>query len=121
MQWCEPVLVLAQEREDEPELVHHARVRAQRRVPRDDQVREAVYTSGPLGRSLDIHKPQDVPMMRTVARSSLRKRIPAYFVPGRPQPSWKPSFGRASYATRHARVYSCCMYRKTLCTYTHRP
>lgn len=28
MQWCEPVLVLAQEREDESELVHHARVRA---------------------------------------------------------------------------------------------
>ncbi len=38
----EPVLVLAQEREGEPELVHHARVRAQRRVPRAHQVREAV-------------------------------------------------------------------------------
>lgn len=55
MQWCEPVLVLAQEREDEPELVHHARVRAQRRVPRDDQVREAVYTPG-LGWSLGLHR-----------------------------------------------------------------
>lgn len=52
----EPVLVLAQEREDEPELVHHTRVRAQRRVPRDDQVSEAVCTRRPLGWSLGSHE-----------------------------------------------------------------
>lgn len=56
VQWREPVLVLAQQRKDEPELVHHARMRAQRRVPRYDQVREAVYMPDPLGWPLDLHE-----------------------------------------------------------------
>lgn len=38
----EPVLVLAEQREDEAELVQHTRVWAQRRVTRDHEVSEAV-------------------------------------------------------------------------------